>query len=312
MFCIIAFVVLSILGIFSASNRQLAREAFDCVFRRVTFRPCNTGFDEKMKAKILGLVIIRSEGGARFLNKYFEGIAWVFFVLLAASSFMAVRGVYLFYTTGNCNGTNNSGFCVFDPKNQNNQVSAVNAVCRPKSAGDDFLSLENVNLKGFPILDNKTNETLYFIGCYHCEYTRKTYPLIRKLVDSYQTDMVFLHYPVKESTDTMSRMGYCANRKDPQKYWAMNELLFQGEAARLDDPAVIDGILTEVGFDPPEIRACMAEADTEVTVQSLLKEVVKTQFYGTPTIFIRDEVFVGPKPYRVYAIALKGLLYWLK
>ena len=51
MFCIVAFVVLSILGIFSAANRRLAKEALDCVFRRITFRPCNTGFDEKMKAK---------------------------------------------------------------------------------------------------------------------------------------------------------------------------------------------------------------------------------------------------------------------
>ncbi len=312
MFCIIAFVVLSILGIFSASNRQLAREALDCVFRRVTFRPCNTGFDEKMKAKILGFVITRSEGGARFLNKYFEVIAWIFFILLTASSVMAVRGVYLYYTTGNCNGVNNSGFCVFDPKNQNNQVSAVTAVCRPKDAGDDFLTLDGVNLTGFPVLDNSGSEQIFFIGCYHCEYTRKTYPLIRKLVDRYQTDMVFLHYPVKESTDTLSRVGYCANKEDPAKYWAMNDLLFTGEAARLDDPAILDGILNEVGLDSRSIRACMAEPDTETTVQAMLKEVVKTQFYGTPTIFIKDEVLVGPKPYRVYAITLKGLFYWLK
>ena len=312
MFCIIAFIVLSILGIFSASNRQLAREAMDCVFRRVTFRPCNTGFDEKMKAKILGFVITRSEGGARFLNKYFEVIAWIFFVLLTVSSVMAVRGVYLYYTTGNCNGVNNSGFCVFDPKNQNNQVTAVNAVCRPKDAGDDFLTLEGVDLTGFPVLDNSSSEEIVFIGCYHCEYTRKTYPLIRKLVDRFQTDMVFLHYPVKESTDTLSRVGFCANKEDPAKYWAMNDLLFTGEAARLDDPATLDGILNEAGLDSRSIRACMAEPDTESTVQAMLKEVVKTQFYGTPTIFIKDEVLVGPKPFRVYAIALEGLFYWLK
>jgi len=40
--------------------------------------------------------------------------------------------------------------------------------------------------------------------------------------------------------------------------------------------------------------------------------VDKTGFYGTPTIFINGKAFVGPKPYRVYAIALKGLFYWLK
>ena len=47
-------------------------------------------------------------------------------------------------------------------------------------------------------------------------------------------------------------------------------------------------------------------------VQALLKEIRKTNFYGTPTIFIDGTFYVGPKPYRVYAIALEGLFYWLK
>ena len=72
MFCIVAFVILGIMGIFSATNRALAKEAFDCVLRRVTLRPCNTGFDQKMKAKILGSVITRSEFAARLISKNFE------------------------------------------------------------------------------------------------------------------------------------------------------------------------------------------------------------------------------------------------
>ena len=127
MFCIAAFVVLSIMGIFSASNRQLAREAFDCVGRRVTLRPCNTGFDERMKAKLLGVVIVRSERAAMWLNKNFELLAWFFLILTLGSAFYSVRGVYLFYTTGSCNGVNDTGFCVFDPTGENNQVSSVGA-----------------------------------------------------------------------------------------------------------------------------------------------------------------------------------------
>ncbi len=106
MFCIIAFIVLSILGIFSASNRALAREALDCVSRRVTFRPCTTGFDEKMKAKILGKVIMRSEGLARSISKNFEALAWFFFLLMMTASVFFIRGLYLFYVTGSCNGLN--------------------------------------------------------------------------------------------------------------------------------------------------------------------------------------------------------------
>lgn len=52
MLCLAALVVFSILGIFSASYRPLAREAFNCVFRKMTLRSCNTGFDQKIKTKL--------------------------------------------------------------------------------------------------------------------------------------------------------------------------------------------------------------------------------------------------------------------
>ena len=60
MFCLIALIIFSILGIFSATHRQLAKEALDCVFRRVTLRPCNTGFDKKVKGKVIGKLLNKS------------------------------------------------------------------------------------------------------------------------------------------------------------------------------------------------------------------------------------------------------------
>ena len=47
-------------------------------------------------------------------------------------------------------------------------------------------------------------------------------------------------------------------------------------------------------------------------IASQVQELEKTHLYGTPTVFINGEALVGPKPYRVYAIQLKGLLYWLR
>ena len=49
--CVIALIVFGILGIFSASHREYAKEAFNCVFRKATFRPCNTDFNKKLKVK---------------------------------------------------------------------------------------------------------------------------------------------------------------------------------------------------------------------------------------------------------------------
>lgn len=311
MFCIIAFVILSILGIFSATHRALAKEALDCVLRRVTFRPCTTGFDEKMKAKILGAVIMRSEKLAGFISKYFEALAWFFFILLLSATIFTFRGLFLFYTTGSCNGLNQEAFCVFDPTGANNQVSTTTQGCKVKPPTLADLTLKGVDLTGFPVLNPTAKEKIVFIGCYACDYTRKAYPMITKLADRFNVGMVFLHYPVKEKTDHTSQVGYCAYQQNQDKFWKLNDVLFSTAKTNLESDAFIQTTLTNLGYDAAKINVCVNDPATEVTVRKQMAEIQKTNFFGTPTIFIKDHVFVGPKPFRVYAIGLEGLLYFL-
>lgn len=314
MFCIVAFTVLAILGIFSASNRSMAREAFDCVTRRVTFRPCNTGFDEKMKAKILGLVITRSEGAARFLSKNFEILSWAFFVLFLASTIFAARGLYLFYTTGSCNGLNDSGFCVFDPTGENNQVSNAGAAClvSENPLVPHGLTLTGVDLSSWPVLNPQGQKDIVFIGCYACDYTRKAYPEIRKLVEKFDAKLIFGEYPTKEKTDYLARVGYCVYRDSTETYWAFNDEMFAMNKYLVEDQTAINNTLAELGLDPEQINACAESEATKTAVEAQLLEIRKTNFYGTPTVEIDGTFYVGPKPYRVYAIALEGLFFWLK
>jgi protein-disulfide isomerase len=67
-----------------------------------------------------------------------------------------------------------------------------------------------------------------------------------------------------------------------------------------------------LGLSWGEINRCLNDPGTEEAVGRQLDEVAKTNFFGTPTVFIDGQPFVGPKPYRVYAIAINGLLYWLR
>jgi hypothetical protein len=314
MFCIVALVILSILGIFSATNRQLAKEALDCVLHRVTFRPCTTGFDEKMKAKILGSVITRSETAARLINKNFELLSWVFFILLLGSSIWTVRGVYLFYVTGSCNGLNNTGFCVFDPSGENNQVSTTTQGCpiSENTVQGTGLTLRGVDLSAWPVKNANAKDQIVFIGCYACDYSRKAYPMIRDLVNHDNAELIFGEYPTKLKTDYLSKVGSCVYKQDQQKFWQMNDVLFAQDKAKLEDQSATQKIVSDLGLDVNQINACVADPQTEATVQAQYKEIRKTNFYGTPTIFINGESMVGPKPYRVYAIQLKGLFYWLQ
>lgn len=313
MFCLIALIILSILGIFSATNRALAREALDCVLRRVTLRPCNTGFDEKMKARILGVLINRSEKAARFISRYFEVIAWFFFVLLMASSIFMIRGLYLFYTTGSCNGINKTGFCVFDPTGKNNSTSVIDEGCRPDQAGHGTeLTLKDVDLSGFPVLNADSPDKIVFIGCFACDYTRKAYPLVRKLVEKRRVSFTFMEYPVKEKTDLDTRFAYCAYQQDPTKYWYYAEALFTSDKTNLDSDQFLITTAESVGLDGALIKSCVTDPVTESKVKYQLEQIQFTNFRGTPTVFINGEAIIGPKPYRVYAIMLDGFFYWLK
>jgi len=311
MFCIVAFIVLSILGIFSASNKVLAKDALDCVFRRITLRPCTTGFDQKMKAKILGSVVGRSEKAARFINKNFEFLSWVFFILLMLSSFFAIRGTYYYYRFGSCNGLNQSGVCVFDPKGENNKVSVVDASCEITTTKETSLTLNGVDLALFPTLNQEANDYVVFIGCYECEYTRKVYPLIKQLITDFPVRYTFAHYPTEGDTKYLSELAVCVYQQDTSKYWQFTDALFNTEKELLEDQSYVNQMMKDLGLDLGGISACLFDARTKQTVDQQVAELEKTGMYGTPTIFINGNALVGPKPYRVYAVMLKGLFYWL-
>ncbi|MBI1973698.1 hypothetical protein HYS54_02695 [Candidatus Micrarchaeota archaeon] len=110
-FCFVALIVFGVLGIFSAKYRRLAREAFRCAARTVTLRPCDTGFDRRMKNKLVGKLLHVSPRCARLLNRHFRA----FSLILAAAMFgsMAYSAVFVYNTVayGNCNGPNSHSTC---------------------------------------------------------------------------------------------------------------------------------------------------------------------------------------------------------
>ncbi len=114
MICFIALFVFAVLGIFSASHRELAKEAFDCVFRRMTFRKCESAFDQKMKMRISTGLLKKSPAAGKFVYKHFELISWILTISMIVSFIFAAIGGYNFIMYGNCNGEDSTEFCVYD------------------------------------------------------------------------------------------------------------------------------------------------------------------------------------------------------
>lgn len=113
--CLAALFVLGILSIFSARYRSWAREALDCVARRLVLRPCRTGFNEKVKAKVTSSLMKRSRKLARFVHRYFEPISWAFTAMLFISLAYSAYGVFNLATAGTCDPANPDS-CVFNPQ----------------------------------------------------------------------------------------------------------------------------------------------------------------------------------------------------
>ena len=122
MICFIALIVFAILGTFSATHRPLAKEAFDCVFRRITLRKCNTGFDRKMKMKISASLLKKNKAVGGFVFKHFELISWALTILMIVSLIYSAIGIYNFVVYGDCN-PQNPGNCVYDSVLGTNQQS---------------------------------------------------------------------------------------------------------------------------------------------------------------------------------------------
>lgn len=306
MFCFLALIVFAILGIFSASNRALAKEALSCVFTRVTFRPCTTNFREKMKAKLIGKLVNRSEKVARLVNKHFEMLSWAFFILGVVSTIWTAKGVYDYYLYGNCNGLNSTGFCAFDPKGINSSVSGLNEKCYTKSPTEANVTLKNSNFSSFPVKNPQAKSKIVFIGCYLCDYTRKAYPDIKQLLSrNPNVSFTFAHFPVKPGSAYLTNYDYCTYKQDPARFWNFNDLMFASSKTDLVNSSYVDKIVQKAGYNLADIKTCIGSSSTKTAVANQLNEIVKTGIYGTPTIFINGVPYIGPKPYRVYEHGLR-------
>lgn len=311
MFCIVAFVVLAIMSIFSATHRPMVREAWACVVNRVTFRPCDTGFKERTKSKILGALLKRSTFWAKFFKKYYEVLSWIFFLLMAWSVVWFFMGVYRFYVYGSCNGLNDSGFCAFDPSGSNNKTTeSDNEACGIVMPNPENVTLENSDLSIFPKVETVSEDEVVLVGCYGCDYTRETYPILQKLLEEKKPNYTFAHFPIKGNSEFLSGIGMCVYQEYGDKFWEFNDYLFTADKDYVLNPENTDEILMKFDFDTELINSCAENEETKVLVEKQIEEINKMYIYGTPTIFINEKPFIGPKPYRVYRSAINKYIFF--
>ncbi|MBM3303916.1 MAG: thioredoxin family protein [Candidatus Aenigmarchaeota archaeon] len=167
--CIVALVVLGFLGLFSAKYRKWAREAAGCVARMATLRPCETGFDDKVKAVVTTALMSRHQGIARFTHRHFKALSWVFMLAFVFSLGYSAYSIYNLAVFGTCDPVHPDQ-CIFNPGGDPNRVvcpyEGLNLSESVTTIGN-FSSVASAVIEGRP--------AVYFFGttwCPHCRWER--------------------------------------------------------------------------------------------------------------------------------------------
>ena len=299
MICIIALVIFSILAIFSASYRPLAAEAFDCVFRKVTFRKCKTNLDQRLKSQITGKLLTKSPLLARFVYKRFELLSWLFVILFIVSLAYSAYGGYNYVLYGNCYGPEDTGgFCIYNAL-EGDQFSKIHAeldgeTVLPTAGDDPFLGPDDAKV-----------EMIEF-GCYMCPFSRKAQDIVKQVLEKYGDKIKFVYrdFPIEKSGHADLHMAAnCALEQG--KFWEIHDLLFTEQEVCIETSGEerekqVQKIAEQAGLDMEEFNACMKSDKHKEEIEKDFEDGIKAGVYGTPTFFINGRTIIGPKPLRAF------------
>ncbi|MFH0714696.1 MAG: thioredoxin domain-containing protein [Candidatus Diapherotrites archaeon] len=292
-FCIIAWVVFGVLGIFSAKYRKYARESFECFFRTLTLRKCTTGFDEKVKMKVAVRLSNYSPSLGNFVRNYFQAVSWVFVIAMLASAVYGAYGVYNFVTTGNCEGTA-YGFCALSPETYGNFWNSPSTV-KPIVLGD----APSMGPESAPV-------HVIEVGCFTCPYTRQTEPLVQQLLQDYngQIRFSFKYFPLPTHPYSLEAAESAECAREQGKFWEYKTDLFLAETQcseqhtqTVDLRPLFSQTAQSLDLNLEQFQQCLDSNKFLNMVEQSKQDAISAGIYGTPTFYINEKVLVAPKSY---------------
>jgi len=292
MICLIALIVFGILAIFSASYRPLAKEAFDCVLRRITLRKCETGLDRRLKAEITGKLMKRNEAIARFTYRNFEIISWIFVILLFSSLGYSIYSGYNYVKYGNCYGPEETGyFCpysAFAEKTTGFESNYSGEIVYPSIDDDPSIGPKDAKV------------TIIEFGCFLCPYTKKAEPIVKEILKKYEGKILYVYrdFPINERhafSDWHSEAADCALEQG--KYWEYHDKLFEMQEicrTESDHIKLLKEFAAELGLNQTKFNECLDSRKYKEEVIKDFNDGIKAKVTGTPTFFINNRTLVAP------------------
>ncbi|MFH2106235.1 MAG: thioredoxin domain-containing protein [Candidatus Micrarchaeota archaeon] len=284
--CFIALIVFAVLGIFSAKYRQLAKEAFRCVFLKITFRPCDVGLDKKIKAGVLAPILDRSPPVANFVNKHFELLSLIFLIISLVSLAYVLVGFYNFILYGTCDPANPTGFCPYQVLTGSNGTTVTGPTGNPICPNTE---------EGIVFGPKDAKVEIIEFGCFSCPYTKGVEPTVQKILQNYPEDVRYVYKVLPIETHSNSRKAamasICAYEQD--KYWEYREVLFNHQQEFQANAAKLLEYAKQLNLNETEFNGCMNSRDVEEKIAKLEQEGLSSNIRGTPTFFVNHK-YVEP------------------
>ncbi|MEM4391043.1 MAG: thioredoxin domain-containing protein [Candidatus Diapherotrites archaeon] len=305
--CVIALVVFGFLGIFSATHRQLAKEAFDCVFRKMTFRPCNTGLDKRLRVLTSVKIMKFNKPLGSFVNKHFESLSFLFTLIFVLSFVYAALGLYNFFVYGNCNGQDSVEACLLKPETYNGGFFSFLFKKSPES-------LKPVAFGSEPWLGNENALVkVVEVGCFSCPFTKATEPIVSEILEKYGDRIQFyfksLPLPSHSYSFEASLAAECANEQN--SFWKYKDALFANQEVCGQTQDISDlrkhyfSYAESIGLDLNAFVSCFDSKKYASVVEKNKREAIEAGVYATPTFFVNGKPVVAPKSFDDIAVLIE-------
>lgn len=298
--CIIALVVFSILSLFSAKYRPLAKESFKCVFKMLTIKPCDTGIDDQLKAQIVSRLLKISPSAARLVNKNFVLFSWILVILTVVSFVYIIYGAYNFYYYGNCNGPGATTACILnDITGDYGRFSNPTELTLPTAF--DGLAEGNSSAK-VKIIE---------FGCFTCPYTKEAESTIQTILHEYNGSIYYVFKPFPLPNHKYSKQAamavLCAS-KQGKELELRSSIFAHQDVCSADGTLAIKSLAQTAGLNMTQFSDCYDSNQTLPELNSYINEGKASHIYATPTFFINGKPLVGPKSISEFEQAINDSL----
>ena len=131
---------------------------------------------------------------------------------------------------------------------------------------------------------------------------------MKRFADAYGVPLVKNpHFPI--ITITLMRMATALQMQGDEGFQRYMDCVYRAiwvEALNMNEPSVVDQVLTRAGFDAKALLAMANEQATKDRLKAVTMRAVERGVFGAPTFFVGDQMFWGQDRIEQVIQALKS------